>query len=689
MINYNLIYEDLENIKLTGLTINLRKKLKKIGINNLYSLIYYFPRTYEASAKIKKILELKHEENVVVSGRIINITKRYLGARKVMVTAYLQDDSGIMELIWFNNNYIFNSLKANDDVVVTGKVNKKAKIQIINPSYRKTKISSVLNESEKSGELTPVYALTSGLSQKSLTNIIKNSINKYGYLFYENIPSDFLNSKNILDRVSAIYNIHFPKNRVALDMAIKRFIYEEIMILEMSILKNRYELDKLNNNIYTLKDNKNLVKKFVKTLPYELTNAQKKVITTIYKEITNGKIINRLIQGDVGSGKTIVSLIMLLYMAENKYQGTIMAPTEILAKQHYLSVVKSFENLDVRVELLTSSVKGKKREQLLNDISNGDVDIVIGTHALIEDDIRFKNLGLTIIDEQHKFGVEQRNKLREKGSLTNIIVMSATPIPRSLALTVYGDVDVSVIDELPMGRKKIKTKWIYNKEQEDAMYKFIEKKLKEGVQIYIVAPLIDESSKIKLSSALKVYEEIKDRFPQYNVGILHGKQNYKEKEKEMQDFANKKSQILVSTTVVEVGVNVPNASIMIIKNAERFGLSSLHQLRGRVGRGDIQSYCFLESNTENELSSRRLEIMEKENDGFKIAQEDLKLRNTGEIFGTRQSGLSDFKLLDIVKNIKEIEEVKEYTSIYLKKNEGKIKNNYLLTDIKNKAEQEK
>lgn len=684
MINYDYLFSGIEDIKLTGLTQNLKKILKRLGINNLYDLLYYFPRTYENSARVKNILDLKNEENAIVYGTVINILRRTIGPRRIMVTAYIQDSSGIMELIWFNNNYIFHSIKIGDNISVSGKVNKKSKLQMINPSYKKGKI-----EISNSCELEPIYPLTSGVTQKRLRDLISNVIDKYGYLLFENMPSEFISSNKIMDRLTAISNIHFPKNKIALDMAIRRFTFEEIILLEMCILKNRYFIDKLNNNIYKLEDNKELVKKYIKGLPYELTNAQKKVITSIYKEISSGKVINRLIQGDVGAGKTVVALVILLYMAENKYQGVIMAPTEILAKQHYINVVKNFENLDIRVELLTSSIKGKKKEKLLEDIANGDVDVVIGTHSLIEDNINFKKLGLTVIDEQHKFGVDQRNKMREKGTITNLIVMSATPIPRSLALTIYGDVDVSIIDELPSGRKKIITKWISSKEQEDEMYKFIEKKLEKGVQVYIVSPLIEESEKLKLSSAISVFETIKKRFSKYSVGLLHGKQKYKEKDEIMLDFKNKKTDILVSTTVIEVGVDVPNASIMVIKNAERFGLSSLHQLRGRVGRGDTQSYCFLESYTENELSTRRLEIMEKETDGFKIAEEDLKLRNAGEVFGTKQSGLPDFKILDIVRHIKQIEQVKNYVQKYLKDNNGEIKNKYLLSDMKNKMEQEK
>ena len=438
-----------------------------------------------------------------------------------------------------------------------------------------------------------------------------------------------------------------------------------------------------NSNMYFLNDNKKYVKEYIKNLPFELTKDQKKVISEIYKELNEGKIINRLLQGDVGSGKTIVSLIILLYMAENSYQGVIMAPTEILARQHYLEVCEEFSKFGIRVELLTGSIKGKLKDKIYNDIKNGDIDILIGTHSLIEDNLEFKKLGLIVIDEQHKFGVEQRNKIRDKGIYANLIVMSATPIPRSLALTIYGDLDVSIINTKPMGRKKIKTKWIKNKDEEKTMYEFIENKVKEGRQIYVVSPLISDSEKLNLSSAEATFKEYSERFPQYTTGLLHGKLNSKAKDKVMEEFKNNQIDILISTTVVEVGVNVPNSTIIIILSAERFGLSSLHQLRGRVGRSSMQAYCFLVSDTKNEISKKRLEIMEKTDNGFEIAEKDLKIRDTGEIFGIKQSGLSELKLVDIVENMTEILISKNFSQNYLKNNNGNIVDENLKFDIEN------
>ncbi|WP_156286000.1 ATP-dependent DNA helicase RecG [Oceanivirga salmonicida] len=683
MTKYDALFQDLENIKLKGLTTVTIKNLKNLNIYNLYDLFYYFPRAYENSAVYKKIINTYDGETAIVKGKIISINRRYLAKNRLMVTAILSDETGCIELLWFNNKYVYSNIVVGTDLIVTAKIKKTARIQMINPSYKKSADISTLNSSVN---LEPIYPLTKGINQKKLRDLIKNAIDKYGVLLQENIPLDFLYNNKIMSRTKSITNIHFPENSIALDLAIRRFTYEEIMVLEMGILKNKYLIDKNNKHLYFTNDNKMLVKKYIASLDYELTNSQKKVITTIYNEIKKGKIINRLIQGDVGSGKTVVAMIIMLYMAENNYQTAMMAPTEILATQHYNNVQENFKNLEIRVELLTSSVKGKKREKLLSDIANGEVDIVIGTHSLIETNVIFKSLALTVIDEQHRFGVEQRNALREKSNISNMIFMSATPIPRSLALTIYGDLDISTINEMPKGRQKVITKYIKTDEQKEKMYEFIDKKLSDGQQVYIVAPLIEKSEKLKMVSVLELYDEIKEKFSKYNVGLLHGKLKNKDKETVMNDFKEHKINILVSTTVIEVGVDVPNSNIMLIKSAERFGLSSLHQLRGRVGRGDKKAYCFLESTTTNEVSEKRLEILENETDGFKIAEEDLKLRNSGEIFGLKQSGISDLVLLDIVKNIKEIEQVKEFVKKYLEEHNGKINNEYLIKDIKNKQD---
>ena len=677
--SYSLLYKNIDEIKIKGVTkINL-PKLKKLGIFSLYDLFYHFPRAYENRDNYKKINEVLDEEFVILKGTVVNIVNRFSKRGMVMVSAVLSDETGMMELLWFNNRYVKNNVKVGNEIMVYGKVKKGMKLQIINPEYKK--IDEKYFETKKENQILPIYPSTESLRQISIRKIIEAALNSYGYLLYENMPNEFLKKEKIIGRKEAMLNIHFPENEAKKEEAQKRFMFEEILLLEMGILQSRFQSEKNNKNVYKLEDKKNLVSKFIKSLPYELTKAQKTVITEIYKELKAGKIVNRLIQGDVGSGKTIVSFVILLYMIENGYQGAIMAPTEILSIQHYLGIIDEFSKLDIRVELLTASVKGKKREKLLNEIKEGLVDIVIGTHSLIEEDVVFKNLGLIVIDEQHKFGVRQRKLLRDKGNLANLIVMSATPIPRSLALTIYGDLDVSIIDELPSGRSPIKTKWIKDEIEKQKMYDFIDRMIEKGRQVYIVSPLIEESETLNVKSAQETFEEYKDIFPNRRIDIIHGRQKYKEKQEVMEEFKNHKIDILVSTTVIEVGVNVPNATVIVIRDAQRFGLSSLHQLRGRVGRGSHKSYCFLESKTNNEVSVKRLEVMEKTTDGFKIAEEDLKLRNSGEILGIKQSGVSDMVFTDIVRNVKEIKKVHDFVIWYLEKNNGQIENEFLKMDI--------
>ena len=679
MKTYNLLYENLENVKIKGVTKTNIPKFRKLGVFTLYDLLYFFPRAYENRSNHKKIGEILADEFVILQGTVVNVVNQYIKAGRTMFRAVLSDDSGMIELVWFNNRFVKNGIHISDEITVYGKVRKTVKFQLVNPEYKKIKQAGFDMQEQK--QILPIYPSTESLRQQAIRKVMENALMDYGYLLQENLPKEFLQKEKLLGRKEAVLNIHFPESEEKQSKARKRFMLEEILLLEMGILQNRFSVDKANKNLYKLEDNKSLVSKFIKSLDYELTKAQKRVIKEIYSELKAGKIVNRLIQGDVGSGKTIVSFIMLLYMVENSYQGVIMAPTEILATQHYLGIVDEFMNLDIRVELLTGSVKGKKKEKLLNEIKEGLVDIVIGTHSLIEDNVIFKNLGLIVIDEQHRFGVTQRKLLRDKGNLANLIVMSATPIPRSLALTIYGDLDVSIIDELPAGRSPIKTKWIQNEIDRQKMYNFMEKKMKDGRQVYIVSPLIEESESLNVKSAQETYEEYISIFPNRKIGLMHGRQTYKEKQKVMEQFKNHELDILVSTTVIEVGVNVPNASIMVIRDAQRFGLSSLHQLRGRVGRGKYQSYCFLESETTNEISTKRLEVMEETTDGFKIAEEDLKLRNSGEILGTRQSGVSDMLFTDIVKNVKEIKFVRDFVMEYLEKNDGKIENEFLKMDI--------
>ncbi|WP_414146494.1 ATP-dependent DNA helicase RecG [Fusobacterium sp.] len=677
---YMNIYNSLEDVEIKYFDEKNIKKLRSLGIKSLYDLFYYFPRSYDDRTNIMKINELRGDEYVVLKASLMKIVAPPTHSGVKMVKATATDGTGIIEIVWFQMPYLRKTLKLGEEYIFIGQVKRGYVFQMVNPEFKLSSNQRKISE----GEILPIYSTSKELPQNSFRRLVKEAVKSKKQLFLENIPDSILKKYKILGREEALTEIHFPKNSKSIEEAKRRFAIEELLVLEMGILQKRFELDNENHSKYTLEDKKTLVKKYLENLSFSLTKAQKRVITEIYKDLSNGRIVNRLIQGDVGSGKTIVSMILLLYMVENSYQGVLMAPTEILAVQHYLSVKEKFEKLGVRVELLTGSFKGKTKEKLLNDIKEGNVDIVIGTHALIEENVYFKKLGLIIIDEQHRFGVVQRKLLRDKGVLANLVVMSATPIPRSLALSIYGDLDVSVIDELPPGRKPIKTKWISNDEDRDIMYDFIGKKLSQGRQAYFIAPLIEESEKLAAKSTEELYEEVSKKLPMYRIGVLHGRMKNSEKDEVMKRFKNKELDILVSTTVIEVGVDVPNATIMVINNSERFGLSALHQLRGRVGRGEHQSYCFLVSKTENATSKARLQIMEETQDGFKIAEEDLKLRKSGEIFGTKQSGFSDLKFTDIVHDIKTIKLVKEICVDYLKENRGKIENPYLKYDIEEK-----
>lgn len=655
---HSTLYQVLDSKKYKG--------LKALGIKTVHDLLYYFPRAYDNRSNIKKIAELRMEEYAVIHAKLLHVYSAPTKLGRKMTKATATDGSGFLEIVWFGMPYLQKSLKLQEEYIFVGTVKRAmGAFQMTNPEFKLSKGQKMR------GEILPIYSSHKNLSQNRLRKYLKEILFENS-LLSENIPKEICQKYNILGRNQALSEIHFPSSEKILEEAKRRFAIEELLIIEMGILKNRFLTDALTQSFYHLEGKKTLVKQYLSSLPFQLTKAQKKVITEIYKDLEQGRIVNRLVQGDVGSGKTMVAMVLLLYMIENGYQGALMAPTEILAIQHYLGIYSKMQELGLRVELLTGSIRGKKRRKLLDDLKEGNIDLLIGTHALLEEEVRFHQLGFIVIDEQHRFGVLQRKKLREKGILTNLLVMTATPIPRSLALSIYGDLDVSILDELPPGRSPIKTKWISTKEDMEKMYAFIRKQLSQGKQAYFVAPLIEESEKLLLSSILEVEEEVKEKLPNYKIALLHGRMKNIEKDEIMQRFKQREIDILVSTTVIEVGIDVPNAVIMTILNAERFGLSALHQLRGRVGRGKDASFCFLISKTQNETSKQRLEIMEATQDGFIIAEEDLKLRNAGEIFGLRQSGLSDLRFIDLLHDVKTIKLVRDECMEYLRKNQGKI-----------------
>ena len=650
-----------------GLDPKKYKGLKTLGIVTVHDLLYSFPRAYDNRSNLKTIAELHQEEYAVLHAKLLHVYTTPTRSGKRMTKATASDGSGLIEILWFGMPYLQKSLKLQEEYIFIGTVKRSmGTFQMTNPEFKLSKGQKM------QGEILPIYSTHKNLSQNRFRKYMREVLSLTESSLAEHIPEELCQKYKILERKQALWEIHFPSSEKTLEEAKRRFAIEELLIIEMGILKNRFLTDSLASPLYHLKGKKTLVKQYLDSLPFPLTRAQKKVITEIYKDLEQGRIVNRLVQGDVGSGKTIVAMILLLYMIENGYQGAFMAPTEILATQHYLGVSSKMKESGLRVELLTGSIRGKKRNELLTALGEGKIDLLIGTHALLEEEVSFHQLGFIVIDEQHRFGVLQRQKLREKGILTNLLVMTATPIPRSLALSIYGDLDVSILDELPPGRSPIKTKWIASEEEMEKMYSFIRKQLQQGRQAYFVAPLIEESDKLVLHSILEVEKKIREKLSDYNISILHGRMKSAEKEEIMRQFQQKEIDILVSTTVIEVGIDVPNAVIMTILNAERFGLSALHQLRGRVGRGNSASFCFLISKTQNESSKQRLKIMEATQDGFVIAEEDLKMRNAGEIFGLRQSGLSDLRFINLLHDVKTIKLVRDECMAYLRKYQGKI-----------------
>jgi ATP-dependent DNA helicase RecG len=635
---------------------------KELNIYSYGDLLQHFPLRYIDTAGIMNIGQLSHEQEYVqLQGVIFNFKEEGQSFRK-RVTATLYDKSGSIELIWFQGgNYVQKQVQANAIYNVFGKLSFfNGVANISHPEIELYNAMAPVNS------MQPVYSSTEKLKGKGITN---RSFAKLLQAVFEKLtqqsipeilPVAVLRHYQLMSRFEAFQQIHFPTNAMLRQQAERRLKWEELLLSQLKILRLKLHHQQQAGFVFP-NVGEHFNNFFHHYLPFALTNAQKRVVKEIRQDTFTGKQMNRLIQGDVGSGKTIVAVMAMLLAHDNGFQALLMAPTEILAQQHYQGIKALLEPLHIPVAILTGTVKGKSRKQVLEGLSNGIISIVIGTHALVEDTVQFKNLGLAIIDEQHRFGVTQRAKLWTKNERPpHVLVMTATPIPRTLAMTVYGDLDVSVIDELPPGRKPIET--IHRSENfRPKVMQFLKNEIEKGRQIYIVYPLIEESEKLDFESLKAGYEQVKAWFPdpKYRVAMVHGKQPLDEKERNMHRFVTGDAHILVATTVIEVGVNVPNASVMVIESSERFGLSQLHQLRGRVGRGSEKSYCIMLTGFEISKESRqRMSIMTQTSDGFVIAEEDLKMRGPGDIYGTRQSGALDFKIADIIHDIDIMEETK-------------------------------
>ncbi|MCK0179974.1 ATP-dependent DNA helicase RecG [Flavobacteriaceae bacterium S0862] len=629
---------------------------KELGIHTYQDLINLFPNRYIDRTQYYKINQLQQNSaEVQIIGQITSF-KEVAQKRGKRLIATFQDDTGTMEFVWFRGHkWIRDSIKLNTPYVAFGKINWfNGKFSIPHPELE------LIAEHEKNlrSAMQAVYPSTEKLSNKGITNRVIIKIMQQLFLetkgkFTETLSKNLIEEQKLLSKSEALFNIHFPKSQSLLARAQFRLKFEELFYIQLQlILKNLIHKSKIKGFPFTkVGDHFNIF--FKEHLPFELTNAQKRVIKEIRQDLGSNAQMNRLLQGDVGSGKTIVALMSMLIAIDNGFQACLMAPTEILSVQHYNNLSDKCKKLNISIKLLTGSTKTSDRIKIHESLENGELNILIGTHALLEDKVKFKNLGLAIIDEQHRFGVAQRSKLWKKNtSPPHILVMTATPIPRTLAMSVYGDLDISVIDELPPGRKDIKTVHRFDKNRLQ-VFGFIRDEIKKGRQVYIVYPLIQESSAMDYKDLMDGYESISRDFPMpdYQISIVHGKMKAADKDYEMQRFAKGETQIMVATTVIEVGVNVPNASVMVIESAERFGLSQLHQLRGRVGRGAEQSYCILMTGYKLSNDSRtRLETMVRTNDGFEIAEVDLKLRGPGDIMGTQQSGVLNLKIADIVKD---------------------------------------
>lgn len=630
-----------------------KAELNRLGIRTVYDLLTWFPRTYEDQSVLTKIGALKPGERETVSGVIMNVTERQGGRRGMTIlTALIGDGTGFLQVTWFNQKFLKKKLVTGKRVFVTGKAEYAygGRGQFAMSQLSGFQILDDEESPEAMCGILPVYPATEKLPQKFFRKIIAG-LWQEEFELPEVIPEGIQERFHLLARREAFYKIHFPKDFSELQAARNRLAFEELYLIQCGLMVLKKQSREKKKGIRHLL-NSELVRKLRESLPFTLTEDQTKVWLEICRDMESPVPMRRLVQGDVGSGKTVVAMLSLVKTVENGYQGALMAPTEILASQHYEGFCRQLEPLGVRIGFLSGRLTKKKREEMYAKIENHELDIVIGTHALIQEGVHFAKLGLVVTDEQHRFGIAQRAELEKKGRLMpDVLVMTATPIPRTMTLTVYGDLDVSLIKQLPPGRQPIRT-FVRRPDRRELIYQYVLSQIQAGRQAYVVCPLIEMNEESPLPSAEEIYDELRyGIFRDVPVGLVHGRMKPAEKEQVMQDFYDDKIKLLVSTTVIEVGVNVPNASIMVVENAERFGLAQLHQLRGRIGRGKYQSFCILVSEMKTENAKERLGIMAETTDGFKLAEEDLKLRGPGQFFGSMQHGLPDLKIADVLKDM--------------------------------------